>query len=450
MLPRIAPLYRYTRTMKACDLLINAAWVLPVAPTNVVLQNHSVAITGNHIVELGPSTQLKREYQAQRVMDLDHHIVMPGLINTHGHAAMSLLRGAGEDEPLEVWLNETIWPMEARLMNPDYVRLGTELTIAEMLSSGTTTFSDMYFYPETVAKVCIEQGIRAQLAFPLIEFTNPWSNDVSDALHKGLELFHTLRHEDLVNVALGPHAAYSLSAKDMERIGMYAAELDIMVQIHLHETAAEVREAITQNGQTWIQRLFEVGLLGPSLQAVHMTQVTDPEIALIAETGTHVVHCPTSNLKLASGYCPVAKLQNAGVCVAIGTDGAASNNRLDMFDETRIATLLAKHEQHDAAAGRAEDAVRMATLDGAKVLGIDHLTGSIEAGKAADLISINTHSLGIMPMYNPFAAIVHGNAGNAVEHVLVNGQTLVDDGQFTRINFAELAQRVESWHSAHA
>jgi 5-methylthioadenosine/S-adenosylhomocysteine deaminase len=434
--------------MKACDLLINAAWVVPVAPNNIALTNHSVAITGNQIVELGPTAQLQQAYQAQEVLDLDHHIVMPGLINAHGHAAMSLLRGAGEDKPLEVWLNQTIWPMEARLMNPDYVRLGTELSITEMLRSGTTTFSDMYFYPEVVAKVCVEQGIRAQLAFPLIEFANPWSTDVPNALHKGLELFHALRHEDLVNVALGPHAAYSLGAEDMERVGMYAAELDIMVQIHLHETAEEVRQAVAQTGQTWIQRLYELGLLGPNLQAVHMTQLSEEEIALIAETGTHVVHCPTSNLKLASGYCPVAKLQEAGICVAIGTDGAASNNRLDMFDETRMAALLAKHEQHNAAAGKAEDAVRMATLDGAKALGIDHLTGSIEAGKAADLISINIHSLGIMPMYNPFAALVHGHTGHAVDHVIVNGQTLVKNSQFTRMNVTDLVQRVHAWHTA--
>ncbi len=436
--------------MKTCDLLINAAWVLPVAPENVALADHSLAITGNTITELGPRSQMQAAYSAKRTLDLGHHIVLPGLINAHGHAAMSLLRGAGEDQPLEVWLHETIWPMEARLMNPDYVRLGTELTIAEMLASGTTTFSDMYFYPEVVANVCMEQGIRAQLAFPLIEFANPWSTDVSDALHKGLELFHALRHESLINVALGPHAAYSLSPADMEHIGMYANELDIMVQIHLHETAAEVENAIATTGRSWIERLNEVGLLGPNLQAVHMTQIAPEEMALIAQSGTHVVHCPTSNLKLASGYCPVGALQEAGVCVAIGTDGAASNNRLDMFSETRLAALLAKHEQHNAAAGQAPNAVRMATLDGARALGIDHITGSLEPGKVADLISVDTNTLGLLPIYNPFAALVHGNAGQAVDNVFVNGEQLVKDGQFTRIVEPELAQRVKSWHSARA
>jgi 5-methylthioadenosine/S-adenosylhomocysteine deaminase len=436
--------------MNACDLLISAPWVLPIAPQNVVLENHALAVTGSRIDALGPREELHATYQADTVIDLDQHILMPGLVNAHGHAAMSLLRGAGEDQPLEMWLNETIWPMEARLMSPDYVRLGSELAIAEMLLSGTTTFSDMYFYPEVVGKLCVELGMRAQLAFPLIEFENPWSENVTDALHKGLELFHHYRHEDLINIALGPHAAYTLSPTDMEQVGMYANELDIMVQIHLHETAAEVRDAHSRIGQSWISRLHEAGLLGPSLQAVHMTQITPEELNIVAESGTQVVHCPTSNLKLASGYCPVSDLQNAGVAVAIGTDGAASNNRLDMFDEARLASLMAKHEQHDAAQGGAADVVRMATHDGARVLGISDKTGSLQAGKAADFITVNTDALGLLPVYNPFAALVHGNAGNAVDNVFINGKQMVANGQLTCMSQSDLAQRVRSWHSAQA
>ncbi len=436
--------------MNACDLLISAPWMLPVAPQNIVLENHALAVRGSHIEALGPAAELQAQYQAQHTIHLPHHILMPGLINAHGHAAMSLLRGAGEDEPLEVWLNDTIWPMEARLMNADYVRLGTELAIAEMIRSGTTTFSDMYFYPEVVGQTCVDNGIRVQLAFPLIEFVNPWSKNVADALHKGLELFHHYRHENLVNVALGPHAAYSLSEHDMEHIGMYANELDIMVQIHLHETAAEVANAVAQTGQSWIYRLHEVGLLGPQLQAVHMTQISDAELSLIADSGTHVVHCPTSNLKLASGYCPVDKLHNADVNVAIGTDGAASNNRLDMFSEARLAALLAKHENANAAAGTAPNTVRMATLDGAKALGINDVTGSLEAGKAADFISINTQTLGLMPLYNPFATVVHGDAGQAVDNVFVNGQALLREGELTQLSLSDLTQRVQNWHAQNS
>lgn len=436
--------------MKPCDLLLHAPWTLPIAPDNGVLQNHALAISDGVIVAIGELLDLTALYAPTQTIHLDHHILLPGLVNAHGHSAMSLLRGAGEDQPLDVWLTETIWPLEARLVDADFVRLGAELALAEMLLSGTTTFSDMYFFPEQVAQTSAELGMRAQLAFPLIEFTNVWSENVEDAIHKGLALYDKYRNHDLVSVAFGPHAPYSVSVKDLERIAMYVNELDTAVQIHLHETAQEVADAHATHGQSWISLLHSVGLLGPQLQAVHMTQLTPNEIALLADTQTRVVHCPTSNLKLASGYCPVSELQAAGVCVGLGTDGAASNNRLDMFDEARLAALLSKHHTKDAASGVASDTLKMATLDGAKALGIDALTGSLEIGKRADVISVDIESLGMLPLYNPFAALVHGNAGNAVDNVFVNGQALVRNGVLTRMDQAELAQRVQSWHSALA
>jgi len=432
--------------MKHCDLLVSAPWILPVAPDNTILQDHCLVVDGNAIIDLGERARMLAKYQPSELLDLDNHIVMPGLINAHGHAAMSLLRGAGEDQPLSQWLNETIWPMEARLVNAEFVRLGTELAIVEMLLSGTTTFSDMYFFPEVAAQVSAELGMRAQIAFPLIEFANVWSENVTDALHKGLALNDSYRHHELINVALGPHSAYSLSAKEMERVGMYAHELEINVQIHLHETADEVHQGHSNNSQSWLTRLHELGMLGPQLQAVHMTQVTPAEIELIADTHTKVVHCPTSNLKLASGYCPMTQFQAAGVCVALGTDGAASNNRLDMFDEARLAALLAKHHQQDPTAGAAPTVLQMATLDGARVLGIDDITGSLETGKRADFISVNVSSLGMLPTYNPFATLIHGSAGGAVDNVFVNGKALVRNRELTQISQTELAQRVQSWH----
>jgi 5-methylthioadenosine/S-adenosylhomocysteine deaminase len=432
--------------MKDCDLLISAPWTLPVAPENTLLEDHCLAVTAGEIVGLAPRQKLLAEYRPAELIELDRHILLPGLVNAHGHGAMSLLRGAGEDQPLKTWLNETIWPMEAQLVNADFVRLGTELAIAEMLLSGTTTFSDMYFFPEVAAEVSANLGIRAQIAFPIIEFANVWSENVTDALHLGLAVNDTYRHHPLINVALGPHAAYSLSAQEMEKVGMYANELEIGVQIHLHETADEVQQALSDHGQSWIARLHEIGMLGPHLQAVHMTQVTPDELGLIAATHTNVVHCPTSNLKLASGYCATTELQVAGVCVALGTDGAASNNRLDMFDEARLAALLAKHQRGDAAAGDAPTVLQMATLDGARALGIDDITGSLEVGKRADFITVDVTSLGMLPMYNPYACLIHGNAGNAVDNVFVDGRALVRDSALTLISQAELAQRVQSWH----
>ncbi len=437
-----------TTTKTPCDLLITAPWLLPIAPVNESLQNHAIAITDGTITAIGPSTTLQTEYIPAETLSLDHHIVMPGLINAHGHAAMTLLRGAGEDQPLEIWLNETIWPMEAKLVDEHFVRLGSELAIAEMLLSGTTTFSDMYFFPEQVAQLCHQLGMRCQLAFPLIEFPNAWSQGIDDGIHKGLALNDAYRHSEFVEVAFGPHSAYVVDMPNLERVAMYANELETRVQIHLHETATEVANARAAHGKSWIELLHEIGLLSPQTQAVHMTQVSAHELELVAGSGAQVVHCPTSNLKLASGYCPVSDLRRAGVCVALGTDGAASNNRLDLLDEARLAALLSKHVHNDAASGTAADVVQMATLDGARALGTDNTTGSLELGKQADFIAVDAHALGMMPLYNPFGALVHGNAGNAVDHVFIAGKPMVQNGRLSCMDQDDLTARIQAWHAS--
>ena len=330
--------------MKHCDLLISAPWMLPVAPHNSILEDYCLAIDNGDILALGPRPRMLEEFSAGQVITLDHHILLPGLINAHGHGAMSLLRGAGEDQPLKTWLNDTIWPMEAELVNPEFVRLGTELAIAEMLLSGTTTFSDMYFFPEAAAEVSAAAGIRAQIAFPIIEFPNAWSENVTEALQKGLGLYNEYRHHNLVKVAFGPHSAYSLGAKEMEQVGMYADELDTAVQIHLHETAEEVHEATDAGGPSWIMKLNDMGMLGPRLQAVHMTQVTPQELELIATSQTKVVHCPTSNLKLASGYCPVTEFRAAGDAVLF-SPACASFDMFADFEDRGRAFLDAVHRE---------------------------------------------------------------------------------------------------------
>jgi len=436
--------------MEICDTLIHALWTLPIAPENIALQDHSVAVTNGNITAIGPRTELSQTFHATEVIELANHIVLPGLINTHGHAAMTLLRGAGEDQSLKAWLEDTIWPMEAALVNDEFVRLGTELAVAEMLLSGTTTFSDMYFLPETAAKVVDAMGIRAQLAFTIIESPNAWSKHPDEAFDKGLALVDQYAEHSRLHIALGPHSAYSLSAADLHRVGDVAAMHSLEVQIHLHETAKEVADAKAQFGQSWIERLHAMGLLGEHVQAVHMTQVTTAELQLVADSKTKIVHCPTSNLKLASGYCPVTEFHCADVPIGIGTDGAASNNRLDMFDETRLASLLAKHHQMDAAQGEAPEMLRMATLGGAEVLNLAAITGSLEVGKQADLISVDINQLGMVPLYDPFAALIHSNAGHAVDNVWVQGHRCVDTGQITHSNNGDLAARVQAWHSARA
>jgi 5-methylthioadenosine/S-adenosylhomocysteine deaminase len=434
--------------MQPCDLLISAAYMLPVAPENVVLENHAMAIVQGAIVDIAPQAELMIRYTAQETIDLSHHIVLPGLVNAHGHAAMSLLRGAGEDQPLQEWLSDTIWPLEAQHVDTDAVALGTELAIGEMLQSGTTTFSDMYFFPDVVAQTASKFGMRCQVAFPVIKFPNVYSDDAQDGIHKGLALHDAYRHDPLVQIAFGPHAAYTVDHGDLEKVAMYANELNAGVQIHLHENAAEVAEAQLHQGHDWIQALSEIGLLGPQLQAVHMTQLTPKNIDLVAQSDTQVVHCPSSNMKLASGYCPVSQLRAQGINVGLGTDGAASNNSLDMFNEIHLAALLMKHESQDASLGRAVDMIKMATLDSAQVLGIANLTGSLEPGKQADFITLDCHSLNTLPLHDPFATVVHSNAGRAVQDVYIAGQAQVSDGKLVRIDANDLAERVTGWHAA--
>ena len=434
--------------MTPCDLLVSAHWLLPIAPENSALEQHALAITDGAIVAVGPAEELQKSYEPDERLDLNHHVVLPGLVNAHGHAAMTLLRGAGEDQSLQAWLADTIWPLEGRLVSADFVRLGTTVAIAEMLASGTTTFSDMYFFPEDCADVADNLGVRAQVCFPVIEMTNVWSDGVADCLHKGLALSDTYRHHNRIDIAFGPHAAYTVSAESLEKVTMYANEIDAQVQIHLHENLSEVEGAIEQHGQTWIKTLSDVGLLGPNLQAIHMTEVNDEDRALIAQSHTRVVHCPKSNLKLASGYSNIAAMRESGITVGLGTDGAASNNTLNLFTEAHIASLMAKHESRDPTQGNAQQTIAMATLEGAKVLGIDDKVGSLEAGKQADFIAVDLNRLSMLPSYDPFAALLHGDAGNQVTHAFVSGQALYKNREFTRLDLSELTAKVREWQSA--
>ncbi len=435
--------------MQACDLIVTAAWLLPVAPQNTALPQHGIAVTDGRIVAVADASTLHETFVPADAVHLEQHILMPGLINAHGHAAMTLLRGAGEDQSLQDWLHQTIWPMEARLMNQEFVEIGTELAIAEMIQSGTTTFSDMYFFPEVVAGVALATGVRAQVAFPVIEFENIWSKNVSEGIHKGLALHDEYRHKDRVSIAFGPHAPYTVSQENLTRVAMYANEVDAAVQIHVHENEQEINEAMAQHKRRWLPVLAECGLLGPNVQTVHMTQLNDEDLRLVIDTQTPVVHCPTSNLKLASGYCPVGTLREVGVKVALGTDGAASNNALDMFSEMRLAALLAKHHEQDATAGNARDALRLATLGGAEVLGMAEQTGSLEVGKQADFISVDTRHLSMQPLHDPFAALVHGLAGNRVDNVYVAGQSLLKDGAFQLQDIDSLREPVAAWQQQH-
>ncbi len=431
--------------MQTIDTLINARWVIPVEPDGKTLDHHSIAIHGGKIVEVLPTKDAAKKYRATETVDLKHHAVIPGLVNAHTHSAMSLFRGLADDLPLMDWLNHHIWPAEAKWVSPDFVRDGTELAIAEMLKSGTTCFSDMYFFPDVTARVCHDAGMRACVGLIMIDFPSAWAQNADEYLHKGLKLHDELRNSELVSTAFAPHAPYTVSDAPFEKIRMYADELDIPVHIHVHETAHEVEDGMKQHGMRPLARLVNLGVLGPRLIAVHMTQLLPAEIELLARDNVSVVHCPESNLKLASGFCPVQALVKAGVNVALGTDGAASNNNLDMLEEMRIAALLAKGASNDATAIPAHTALRMATLNGAKALGIETRTGSLTAGKAADIAAIDLSVISSQPVYDPVSQIVYTATRDQVSDVWVNGRHLLAKHQLTSLDEAALRDKAQAW-----
>lgn len=414
------------------------------------LNDHAIAVQDGTIIALAPREQILADYPNATHTELNNHILMPGLINAHNHTAMTLLRGIADDYPLMEWLEQHIWPAENRCISYDFVRDGTELGIAEMLLSGTTCFSDMYFFPDATAAVAEKLGIRAQINFPIFETASAWAQNAEEYFDKGLALSDEYRYSPLINTAFGPHAPYTVSDSSFERIVMLAEEIDCNIHVHLHETPFEVASSIEQYGMSPIARLNQLGALSPRTQAVHMTQLNTEDKKNLLDTGASVIHCPTSNLKLASGYCPAAELLNQGVRVGLGTDGAASNNTLNLFETLRSAALLAKHQTADATTLNASQALRMATLGGAEVLGIDDITGSITIGKQADMIAINTHSPAMQPVHSAISQLVYTEAASAVSHVWIAGKIKVSNRQLVDIDLEALLAKSQWWRNTLA
>ena len=427
------------------DLLIHAEWIIPVVPENQVLTHHSLAVRGGRIEQILPRSQAESELQAAQTIDLPGQALIPGLINAHTHASMSLLRGLADDLPLMTWLNEHIWPAEAQWVNEEFIHDGTRLAIAEMLLGGTTCFNDMYFFPDITGRAADHAGIRAVLGLIAIDFPSAWAGDGDEYIHKGLEVHDQFRNNARIHSAFAPHAPYSVGDPALKRIAILADELEIPIHMHLHETHDEILQGQQQHGNRPMQRLNELGLLSPALAAVHMTHLEPQEIELFASSGAHVVHCPESNLKLASGFCPVAEMIKADINVALGTDGAASNNDLDMFSEMRTAALLAKGVAVDASAVPAAKALSMATINGAKALGLHEITGSLEIGKSADMISVDLARLASQPVYHPISQLVYATGRDQVCHVWVAGQQLVNNHTLTTLNQPQLIEQASSW-----
>ncbi|MGF6613737.1 5-methylthioadenosine/S-adenosylhomocysteine deaminase [Pseudomonas sp. YL-218 TE3947] len=400
----------------ALDLLLLPTWLVPVEPAGVVLKEHALGIRDGRIVFIGPRAAALK-FNATEVRELPDMLLSPGLINAHGHAAMTLFRGLADDLPLMTWLENHIWPAEAKWVDEAFVRDGTDLAIAEQIKGGITCFSDMYFFPKVASERVHNSGIRAQIAIPILDFPIPGAATADEAIRQGVELFGDLKHHERIKVTFGPHAPYTVGDETLEKIRVIAEELDASIHMHVHETAFEVQQSVEQCGERPLARLGRLGLLGPRLQAVHMTQISDEDLMLLVESNTHVIHCPESNLKLASGFCPVERLWRAGVNVAVGTDGSASNNDLDLLGETRTAALLAKAVAGSATALDAHRALRMATLNGARALGIEAETGSLEVGKAADIVAFDLSGLAQQPVYDPVSQLIYATGRDCVKHL---------------------------------
>jgi len=427
------------------DLVIEARWIATVASQQPLLENHAVIVQAGNIVEILPIAQARQKYSATSLVCLDEHVLIPGLINLHTHAPMSLMRGIADDVALMPWLHQHIWPAEQAVVSEAYVQDATLLACAEMLSGGITCFNDMYFYPQATAVAVNQAGMRANLGLLVLEFPSAYASDADDYLQKGFAAHDSWRNNPLLSTSIAPHAPYTVSNKTFESIITYAEQLSLSIHTHLHETLDEISQSEAQYGLRPLQRLAEFGLLGPNLVAAHCVHLLPHEIDLLAEYGCHVAHCPNSNLKLASGIAPLTQLLAKGVNVGLGTDGVASNNRLDIFAEMRLSALLAKGVSGDATVVPAQQALAMATINAAKALGLEHKIGSIEVGKLADLAAVKLSDIATAPYYDPISHLVYACGREHVTHTWVAGELRYSNGVYANIEPNELKEIINTW-----
>ena len=427
------------------DLVIEARWIATVVPQQLILENYSVIIQAGVIADLLPISEARQKYTANALVCLDDHVLIPGLINLHTHAAMNLMRGIADDMPLMKWLSDHIWPAEQAVVSEQYVKDSTLLACAEMLSGGITCFNEMYFYPQAAASATNQAGMRANLGLVVIEFPSAYASDADDYLQKGFAAHDSWRNNPLITSSIAPHAPYTVSNKTFESIITYAEQLGLGIHTHLHETRDEIAQSETQYGLRPLQRLAAFGMLGPNFVAAHCVHLLNNEIEMLAEYGCHIAHCPSSNLKLASGIAPVAQLLAQGVNVGLGTDGAASNNRLDIFAEMRLGALLAKGVSEDATVIPAHQALAMATINAAKAMGLEHKIGSIEVGKLADLAAVKLSDLSTSPCYDPISQLVYTCGREHVTHTWVAGELRYSNGVYANVEPIELKEIINTW-----
>jgi 5-methylthioadenosine/S-adenosylhomocysteine deaminase len=428
------------------DLVLLPQWVVPVDPAGT-LADHAVVVHDGRILDVLPAETALARYDARQTLALPGQALIPGLVNLHGHAAMSLLRGFADDLPLMAWLNDHIWPTESRHVSEAFVRDGTLLAAAEMLAGGVTTCNDMYFFPQAAGEAFLQAGMRAALGMIVLEFPSAYATDADDYLARGLAMRDELKGEPLLSFTFAPHAPYTISDASFSRINTLADQLGLPVHTHIHETADEIQASLKQYGVRPLERLARLGLLGPNFIGVHAVHVTDAEIELLAAHGSHVAHCQTSNLKLASGIAPAAKFAAAGLNFGFGTDSAASNNRLDLFAEMRLASLLAKGVSGDATALPAAAVLKMATLDAARALNLDSQIGSITPGKRADLVAVDLNAHSSQPVFDPVSHLIYVAGREHVTHVWVDGQLKLNDRKLVDLEPDDLTARATYWRN---
>lgn len=427
------------------DFLIHPKWLVPMTQKGLILTGHSMVIRGNKIIAIGDTESLKKAFTAKQEITLENHLLIPGLINAHGHSPMTLFRGFADDLPLQPWLEEKIWPAESRWVSEAFVADGAALAIAEMLRSGTTSFTDMYFFPDEIAKKAVEANIRTLLASPVLDFPTVFAQDADEYIRKATELNDRYKNNNLIQVAFGPHAPYTVSDQPLQHISTLANELDIPIHIHVHENVQEVEESVANTGMRPLERLEQLGLVSQLLQCVHATQLNDEEIELLANAAVSIIHCPSSNANLSSGLCRTQDILDAGINLCLGTDGAASNNELNMINEMRQSALQGKISADNAAATSAWDVMTMATVNGAKAMGMEESLGTLEAGKLADCVAIDLDYLNSQPVYDPVSTLVYSVQSQQVSHVWVDGKLNVENGKLLSLDPAELIAKASDW-----
>lgn len=431
----------------AIDLLIHPKWIIPIEPTGITLSDHALAVDAGCIVDVLPYDKALERYWPREELDLPGHVLLPGLVNLHTHAAMSLMRGYADDLPLNIWLTDRIWPAESRHLSADFVRAGTLLACAEMLRGGITTFNDMYFFPAAAVDAVRQSGMRAALGLVVLDHPTNYAADADDYLSKGLALRDTCKDHPLLSFCLAPHAPYTVTDKTFEKIATLSAQLEIPIHTHLHETRHEIAESIKQYGVRPIQRLHTLGLLGPQLIAVHAIHLEAADIDQLSRMGCHIALCPTSNLKLGNGIPDINGIHQRGINFGLGTDGAASNNRLDIFQEMRLSALLAKGLSENATALAAHQVLQAATLHGARALGLDQQIGSLRPGKAADLCAVRLDHWMLQPCLDPASHLVYTAGRENVTHTWVAGKLQMQENRLSNIDVQQLLANTNIWHN---